>query len=246
MQRRDQIIELNNQGKSRVEICQILQCSKSVVCYHLSPGQKEKSANRLKKYRAETYIPTIKSIAKQKIPKIKKEPKLKINCNSCGMETCNNKFCSRKCRADSQKVQHRKLPSNCFYCQVPLNGDNAYNRKTVIQNICKACSSKANTIRKYNLKKYCVEYKGGCCVKCGYNRNLAVLQFHHVDAAEKEFNFAKYGKYKFSEELKKELDKCVLLCANCHFETHHPEYGNATISKNTGALTPFKIYQQKD
>lgn len=46
MKHRDKIIELSNQGKTRVEICKILNCTKSVVCYHLTKGQKEKYTHR--------------------------------------------------------------------------------------------------------------------------------------------------------------------------------------------------------
>lgn len=69
-----------------------------------------------------------------------------------------------------------------------------------------------------------LEY-GGKCQKCGYHQNLSALEFHHRNPEEKEFQldirtFANTS----LEKLKKELDKCDLLCSNCHAEHHHPEY----------------------
>lgn len=168
---------------------------------------------------------------------------MSINCGFCNTLTTNKRFCSRECYISSKIVTNKKLVSNCFYCGILLNRDNAYRRLTVIQNICKTCSGKQQSIRKYNLKKFCVDYKGGQCCRCGYNQNLAALQFHHLDPTKKDFNFATYAKFKFNEEIKSELDKCILLCANCHHEEHHPEYGNLSLPKNTGSLTPIKIYK---
>ena len=63
-----------------------------------------------------------------------------------------------------------------------------------------------------------VEYKGGKCEKCGYNKCIDALDFHHLDPKEKDFNVG--GKSFNLERLKKEVDKCVLVCANCHREIH--------------------------
>ena len=54
---------------------------------------------------------------------------------------------------------------------------------------------------------------------CGYNRYPGALEFHHLDPNEKEIPPAKLNNYSF-ENAKEELDKCVLLCANCHREVH--------------------------
>jgi hypothetical protein len=64
-----------------------------------------------------------------------------------------------------------------------------------------------------------VEYKGGKCIRCGYNKCIASLNFHHRDPEEKEFSIT--GKSYSFERLKKEVDKCDLVCANCHGEIHN-------------------------
>ena len=65
-----------------------------------------------------------------------------------------------------------------------------------------------------------VEYKGGKCESCGYNRNIAALEFHHLNPLEKDFNISNKGYTKSWENVKKEIDKCILVCANCHREIH--------------------------
>ena len=63
-----------------------------------------------------------------------------------------------------------------------------------------------------------VEYKGGSCEVCGYNKCVEALEFHHIDETTKEF--AVSGSTKSLERQMAEADKCVMLCANCHRELH--------------------------
>lgn len=69
-------------------------------------------------------------------------------------------------------------------------------------------------------KQKAVDYKGGSCKNCGYRNCLAALHFHHRNPDEKDPKWANITKLKF-ESQKRELDKCDLLCANCHAEEHH-------------------------
>lgn len=77
-------------------------------------------------------------------------------------------------------------------------------------------------VKKYrsDLKEKLVEYKGGKCEVCGYSKCIEALEFHHLDPAEKEFGVSSYTSLSF-EKAKKEVDKCILVCANCHREIHH-------------------------
>jgi predicted Zn-ribbon and HTH transcriptional regulator len=83
---------------------------------------------------------------------------------------------------------------------------------------CKKCHSKKTHQRMKEIKRQGVEYLGGCCKKCGYNTYMGALQFHHRDPTQKDP--ALFSKWLSFEVLKKELDKCDLLCANCHAEEH--------------------------
>jgi hypothetical protein len=60
--------------------------------------------------------------------------------------------------------------------------------------------------------------KGGKCQICNYNRCTWALQFHHLDPNEKELSLS--GKCMRWDKAKLELDKCILLCSNCHAEIH--------------------------
>jgi hypothetical protein len=76
--------------------------------------------------------------------------------------------------------------------------------------------------KKQALKHKLIEYKGGKCEKCGYSKCEGALQFHHRDPSQKEFTIARVrvGDSFSIKELFNEVDKCDLLCANCHAEIH--------------------------
>jgi len=85
---------------------------------------------------------------------------------------------------------------------------------------CKKCSTEAVQKRRDKLKQMAVEYKGGKCKLCGYDKTVQALEFHHINSAEKDFGIAKKGYTRSWEKVKKELDKCIMVCANCHAEIH--------------------------
>lgn len=69
-----------------------------------------------------------------------------------------------------------------------------------------------------------VEKFGGKCKLCGYNKCIEALEFHHLDESKKEAN-PSHVIMKWSwERAKKELEKCILLCANCQREVHAEEH----------------------
>lgn len=79
---------------------------------------------------------------------------------------------------------------------------------------------RAVTARRRKLKAMAVEYKGGKCILCGYDRSVWALDLHHVDDSKKEFSMSVRGLTRSWDRIKREADKCVLLCANCHREIH--------------------------
>jgi uncharacterized protein YerC len=80
-------------------------------------------------------------------------------------------------------------------------------------------TSEKQKIRKYAKKLKCINYLGGSCIKCGES-SFFKLAFHHKNPNEKEFNFGNKINIRWSK-LKDELDKCDLLCQNCHRELHY-------------------------
>lgn len=85
---------------------------------------------------------------------------------------------------------------------------------------CSKCRSEAVQRRRDKLKQMSVEYKGGCCANCGYSRCIKALEFHHIDESKKDFGISHKGYTRSWERVKLELDKCIILCANCHREIH--------------------------
>lgn len=73
---------------------------------------------------------------------------------------------------------------------------------------------------RYRIKQELVDYKGGKCQICGYSRCLSALEFHHLDPLSKDFGISSNTRYNNIETLKKEADKCILVCSNCHREIH--------------------------
>ena len=65
-----------------------------------------------------------------------------------------------------------------------------------------------------------IEYLGGKCQICGYRNCIEALDFHHRDPKEKEFGLSQKGLTRSWEKTRKELDKCILICSNCHREIH--------------------------
>lgn len=118
-------------------------------------------------------------------------------CVVCGKELngMQQKFCSASCKQKD------------FY----------HNRKNN--------SSFAQFLRSAKRKLELIEYKGGKCEICGYNKNLSALEFHHINSKDKSFSMdGRLLANKKMEDLITEANKCMLLCSNCHKEIHHENH----------------------
>lgn len=98
------------------------------------------------------------------------------------------------------------------------------NRPSAGYKCCK-CNGENVTCRRKKLKKIGIEYLGGSCKDCGLkSEHMSIYDFHHLDPSNKDFNISSKGHTISEKRLKKELDKCVLLCANCHRIRHELEH----------------------
>lgn len=79
---------------------------------------------------------------------------------------------------------------------------------------------KAVAKRRRRVREMAVEYKGGKCQLCGYARCIGALEFHHPDPSKKDFGVSMDGLTRAWTKVKAEIEKCVLVCANCHREIH--------------------------
>ena len=84
---------------------------------------------------------------------------------------------------------------------------------------CKKCWNRRTADKQIQKVKDLKEEYGGKCVRCGYDKYLGALEFHHTDPTVKEFHLGEARGRKV-EVLRQELDKCELVCRNCHAEIH--------------------------
>ena len=111
----------------------------------------------------------------------------------------------------------------CSRCKEVKNRDDFFKRgKNSRQSICKKCILDAQKKRWKARKIKAVNLLGGKCSICGYHRNYASLEFHHVDPSSKKGNWKRICKKEWYSIIS-ELKKCILLCRNCHSELHNPD-----------------------
>ena len=60
----------------------------------------------------------------------------------------------------------------------------------------------------------------GCAI-CGYNKCDAALDFHHVNSKDKTFPLVVNSITRTNKSIIDEINKCILLCRNCHMEIHY-------------------------
>jgi len=121
---------------------------------------------------------------------------------------------------ENTKPQKYQKPYLCENC-----GEDDPERFYHARTRCKNCHNQKQMERVKEIKRLGVEYKGGKCEKCGYNKNLAALDFHHLDPSKKDINWNTSRHWGWKRQ-KRELDKCILVCRNCHAEIHYPDHQN--------------------
>jgi len=140
-------------------------------------------------------------------------------CSSCKIEKSWDDFYSRRGR--------KNPPCQCKGCTI-IKQKEYYqkNKKTVglkhKHPVVRAKMRKQRIERTRKNKQKAIDYKGGKCARCGYNKCTAAMDFHHIDLSKKERQVSDILGGAWAKS-KKELDKCILLCANCHRELHHTE-----------------------
>jgi len=114
---------------------------------------------------------------------------------------------------NSRLYRSKKPPKRCSSCYLKYQGRNKLeNRRLAAQRATK---------KRHDLKKLFVELKGGICNRCGNVFQACCFDFHHIDPRKKDFiiseSYVRQGKVNVFAE----LDKCILLCKNCHYLLHY-------------------------
>lgn len=123
------------------------------------------------------------------------------------------------------------------------------NKKSYLEQerwICKKCDYISSRTYISNLKLKAIKYGGGECQQCGYDKCWRALHFHHVDPNKKDFAIFEFRqgnkKVRNWERLKVEIDKCILLCSNCHTEIHDLDNKLSLEKENKYKLPKSKLY----
>lgn len=111
--------------------------------------------------------------------------------------------------------------SNCTDCKIEISSINAYkkNDKNELNSRCKKCFNKYCAERWKKRKQIIIEERDGICYDCKCSFHYSIFEFHHLEPSQKEFNWSTAKKLT-EEKMRKELEKCVMLCANCHRLRH--------------------------
>lgn len=163
-----------------------------------------------------------------------------MKCENCNIEHDgeygSGRFCSCRCaRSFSSKekreernkkisisLQKPEKQKFCKKCEKRLSHTNK-------SGFCRTCKppakSRSECISDYRRKRKqeLVEYKGGKCEICGYDKSFWALHFHHKNPLEKDFQISN-GNPRSIVFDKKEVEKCILVCSNCHAEIHEILY----------------------
>jgi hypothetical protein len=123
-------------------------------------------------------------------------------------------------RLSQLKTIHGQLHKFCRGCNAWIPESGYYNHKGHLGTLCKLCNSRVSQANGAILKEQAIAYAGGKCKDCSGIFHQSVFDFHHLDTKQKDFNIM-VNKSASLESIKPELDKCVLLCANCHRDRHY-------------------------
>lgn len=131
-----------------------------------------------------------------------------------------------KCRKCEEKLPIKLFTKNRF-------AKHGYRKE------CRDCHQNVIKKRRRKIKQFWVEQMGGRCQYCGFNKWIGPLQFHHIewDRRNKKHdntypNIVLYRKYDV-DQIRAELDKCCLLCSNCHDAIHSSEISLTFVKRDT-------------
>ena len=112
------------------------------------------------------------------------------------------------------------------------HGETTYQLNSQKKWICLECRKETRLSYRHRMRNKAKEYKNMFkCSICDYNKSMWALEFHHLNPNEKEYNLG-HLYTSSTKKLYEELDKCILVCSNCHKEIHEQEYLKKAIHKS--------------
>ena len=113
----------------------------------------------------------------------------------------------------------------CSICSMVKDFDEfyrSYGRKDGRQSMCKPCHKEYEKNRKREYRNYIQLLRSAPCACCGNQYHYLMMDFHHLDRSKKEIAVSDAISRGWSlSRIKKEIDKCIIMCKRCHTEVHH-------------------------
>lgn len=123
---------------------------------------------------------------------------------------CNPLYSRNLYKGNSERVPRNNIRNfKCKICGIERKNKSRNNE----------CSTCINKRIRNSRKEKAVKLLGSKCEICGYNKSIKALCFHHIDPKTKMFTISRFWNIKWLDILE-EINKCQLLCANCHMELH--------------------------
>ena len=111
----------------------------------------------------------------------------------------------------------------CSKCHIEKNEKDFPRNGTRLHSWCKECHRVIVNERYKETRDFVNSFKKECSI-CGYRKNKAALEFHHPDNnKETTINALAKKAIKNKDRIIKEMEKCIIVCANCHREIHYPQ-----------------------
>ena len=136
------------------------------------------------------------------------------------------KYCSKKCEnkmayiRKKERIKVEKQGINYYEktCLICGNTFTPKNKNANQRTCCYNCMPDGHQLTRGEFLAKIKQQRGGQCQRCGYNKCLKALEFHHLDPYQKDFTISN-DHFKLKEAIE-ESKKCILICANCHRELH--------------------------
>lgn len=153
-------------------------------------------------------------------------------CVVCGKDfeaiKSTKKYCSKDCEKEMRRIRYAERKDN----QIKSNKVNMASKECLIcgaiftpksaaanqRSCCYDCMPEGTQLRRGDFLAKIKLKRGGKCERCGYNRCIKALEFHHLDPTQKDFTISN-DHFKLKDAIE-ESKKCILVCANCHRELH--------------------------
>lgn len=152
-------------------------------------------------------------------------------CVVCGKEfeaiKSTKKYCSNECQnamrrqkyAERERIpkdtSYKGLEKTCLICGIKFYPKTSMASQRAC---CYSCMPDGIQLTRGMFLAKIKEVRGGKCIRCGYNKCLKALEFHHIDPTKKDFTISN-DHFRLIDAVK-ESKKCVLICSNCHKELH--------------------------